>query len=212
MKTLAIACQKGGVGKSTTCANLLVAFEEAGTRVAAVSTDTQGSLVLWAEARRAGGKPVTVLPLAPARVAEAAADAASAGFDWLLIDTPPTRSTADVAGAIDAADLVLVPVPAELFDIAAARSTIDLCRSRKRPYAIVLSRAPASIGFGEPQVLRDARSALGGLGAVFAGAIVARRAHSLAMAAGSGVTEGGDEKAAREIRQLRDWIIQEVGR
>lgn len=43
---LAIASQKGGVGKSTICLNLAVAFAESGQRVVVVDTDPQGALNL----------------------------------------------------------------------------------------------------------------------------------------------------------------------
>lgn len=47
MKTVAIAVQKGGAGKTTIAVHLAVAAQQAGLRVALADTDPQGSAKAW---------------------------------------------------------------------------------------------------------------------------------------------------------------------
>ena len=56
-KTIAVAMQKGGVGKTTTTVNLAAALAEMGRRVLAVDLDPQGNLT-----QHAGFDPDTIDP------------------------------------------------------------------------------------------------------------------------------------------------------
>ena len=55
-KVIAVANQKGGVGKTTTCVNLGVSLAMAGKRVLLVDSDPQGSLTQSLDYRKPAKK------------------------------------------------------------------------------------------------------------------------------------------------------------
>ena len=76
------------------------------------------------------------LPLKTAArgVADVIKAAKRAGFDWVLVDTPPTM-TASVADAMRMATLVVVPCRPSVFDIEAVKETVAFARKMRKPYA-----------------------------------------------------------------------------
>jgi len=157
MRTLAIANQKGGVGKTTTAINLGTALAATGKRVIIFDTDPQGNAstgvdiapedrgvtsydVLVGERSLSGAIMPTKVPnlfIVPAnanlsgvetelmaglrpqhrlRDALAAFDAEETGpgFDYMLVDCPPSLNILTV-NALTAADAVLVPLQTEFF-------------------------------------------------------------------------------------------------
>jgi chromosome partitioning protein len=148
-RTVAVASQKGGVGKTTTVASLGAALVQLDQRVLLVDLDPQACLtfalgidpedlarsvhdVLVGRLRL----PEVVvrteegMDLAPATIELASAEAAlllrgarehalddalgdvRAGYDWILLDCPPTLGILTV-NALTAADEVLVPLQCE---------------------------------------------------------------------------------------------------
>lgn len=93
VRTIAVAAQKGGAGKTTITVHIAVAAMLAGERVAIVDTDPQRTALAWAQTR-AQDSPTVV---ATARVDEAKREAASDGFTILLIDTAPVAAAATSA-------------------------------------------------------------------------------------------------------------------
>jgi len=139
MRTIVLASQKGGSGKTTLAAHLAVALERSGDGdVVLIDTDPQGSLSAWwnkREAKVPAFADATVADL-PARLATLAAD----GFAWCIVDTPPAN-TAQNASVIAAADLVLIPTRPSPHDLDALGATLDLCRSADRRFVFVVNAA-----------------------------------------------------------------------
>src|SRR5207237_1136875 len=126
-------------------------------------------------------------------------------------DTPPTVSAA-VTDAIRAATLVIIPTRPTVFDLAAVRETIDLCRSARKPYAVVINAAPVKRDDQESPIVVQAREALGKLRVpVWGGQITQRANFLLSVAAGEGAREYAPESpAAAETARLWTAIVKSV--
>ena len=81
------------------------------------------------------------------------------GYEWVLIDTPPSLS-AVVDDAIKNATLVIIPARPGVFDVNAVQETIQTCRSARKPYAVVINGAPAERDGAESRIVAIAREAL----------------------------------------------------
>jgi chromosome partitioning protein len=135
-------------------------------------------------------------------------DAKREGYDWVLVDTPPNKSSL-VAEAIKHATLVIIPTRASLFDIAALQDTVAIARELRKPYAAVINAAPAKRGDAEAPVVADARGALNALQVpVWAGQITHRPELTLSLSTGEGAKEyDAGSQGADEMGRL--WTALE---
>ena len=108
MRSLALASQKGGAGKSTLVVHLAVEAMNAGETVRIIDTDPQGSSVAWGDAR--GIEPMVEATDA-GRIVDALKRAKRDGITFAIIDSAP-RASASLAGVLRAVDGVLVPCSA----------------------------------------------------------------------------------------------------
>jgi hypothetical protein len=100
MRTVALFKLKGGIGATTTVANLVSAFDDLGHRVAALDLDPQRSLSSWARLGE-GILSRTVEPVAEAgELAGKVADKQRGGTEVLLLDAPPGFVDAGLAAAL----------------------------------------------------------------------------------------------------------------
>ena len=164
-RTIAVASQKGGVGKTTTVASLGVALAELGQRVLLVDLDPQACLTfslgidpedlelsvhdVLTGAVRASQVITRVddgVDLLPATIDLALAEPAllarggrehtlddalgdvRAGYDWILLDCPPTLGILTV-NALTAADEVIVPLQCETLAHRGVGQLVETVRS-----------------------------------------------------------------------------------
>ncbi len=106
MKTLVLASQKGGVGKTTLAAHLAVAAEKAGNGPCVlIDTDPQASLAAWWNGRKADTPAFA--PVTPQELTRKLEALSQAGYAYAFIDTPPAI-TESIRAWVAQADFVLI--------------------------------------------------------------------------------------------------------
>jgi chromosome partitioning protein len=207
MNVIVFASRKGGSGKSTLTAHLAAHAHKTSRPCLLIDADPQASLTLW-HGLRGNGEPALRSGL---RGLADIIKAARRDYEWVFVDTPPVASAA-VNEAIRCATLVVIPTRPALFDLAAVRETIELCRAARRPYAVVVNAAPSKREDVESPIVAQAREGLATLRVpVWSGQITNRTNFSLALMAGEGVREyDAESAAAAEIGRLWGAISKSV--
>ena len=205
MKTLAIVCQKGGVGKTTLAVNLAVAAQAAGYAAAIADTDPQASCSFWCDTRATADIPIQ--PVFPVRLEHSLMALDQAGCDLAIIDTPPHAK--DVSSlAIAQADFVLIPTKLAAFDIAAMFESIGQCAARSKPFAVVFSMCPPQEGEEYAYVMKALADWHHEVCPVLIHHYIAYpRAQTTGQAAAEIDPHG---KAASEIAQLYDYTVKHL--
>lgn len=198
MKTILIASQKGGSGKTTLARNLAVAAAEAGRRVLCLDLDPQGSLRGWWESREAEA-PVMFDRDPEPGVLRASLAAARKQFDLCIIDTPPAAS-GWLQEAMGAADLVLIPVRPSPDDLRAVGTTLAAVNGSGMPFAFVLSQTPRA------RITEEAARVVAQHGRLAPVNLAQRVAYAETGATGRGVTETRDKKARAEVFALWNYV------
>ena len=208
MNVIVFASRKGGSGKSTLAAHLAAHVHKTTKPCLLVDADPQGSLTLWHKLR---GTNEPAIKTAVNSVSGIIAAAKRDGYEWVFIDTPPNLS-AVVDDAIKNATMVVIPARPGVFDVNAVQETIQMCRSARKPYAVVLNGAPAKRDGAESPLCTQARDSLETLRApVWFGQITHRTTYSLALAGGQGAREfDAESQAASEIARPFNSIERSV--
>ncbi len=254
-RIIAIANQKGGVGKTTTAVNLGAALSEKGCAVLVIDLDPQGNAstgmgippearektiydVLSGECTIAEAIFETSIPklhAIPSTVDLSSADidlisnenrstllrralsaetVKSLGFDYILIDCPPSLSLLTV-NAMVAADSVLMPLQSEFYALEGLSQlllTIRQIRESANPNlrieGIVLTMYDSRNNLSQ-QVEQDARSNLGDL--VFQTRIPRNVRLSEAPSFALSIMDyDSNSRGAVAYRELADEILQNV--
>ena len=208
MKTVSVASQKGGCGKSTLSRHGSVILPNS----ILLDLDPQGTTRRWLKRREDGGvyEPRTLIAT-PARAAEAARKAEEVGCEWLVVDTPPEHDDQRaIRAAIEIADYVLIPCKPSPDDMDVIPKTVKLARDSGKPFGIVMTMFRHS-GFDEAacQLMEKLADRLQGDFAPVR--IVNRVAYVQSVYEAKAVTEYAPKsQAAAEIRKLWDWVAERV--
>ena len=196
MKTLAVICQKGGVGKTTLARNLAVYAHLSRWHVVLIDIDPQASAANWNEAREEGQRlDVVKADISQLRAALVAAQRRNA--ELAILDTPPRMESAQ-AHAADLADYLLIPTRPAFDDLKATLPTLAIARDSGKPFATVLNFAPHG-----HLVSGQAREILEGLSFPVLPNVIHQYAAFWHSAEGSSVIEHDPEgHAANEIKTL----------
>lgn len=200
MRTLAVAMQKGGVGKSWLTRSLSVAASLEGLNVLVIDMDSQQSTVAWSERRKA---ETPLVQFSTERELPAILKRAEdSGCDVVFIDTPPARST-ETPAAVDSADMVLIPCTPDIEAFEQIARTERLARLAGKPAFAVLTMTQPS-GKSEQDIGQEIFASLNLDMAL--PSIARLKAHRDAAREGKTATEtepGG--RAAQEIAAL--WVF-----
>lgn len=193
-KTIAIVSRKGGVGKSTICANLAVLAIDS----TILDCDDQATLADWGD-RRSQLYP-KIVSIAAKR---ATAYLQTSDTQWNFIDTPGTLN-AEVIEVMKASDFVLVVLRYGQFELDSVSTTLSAIQVTDKPAAIVLNHLHPNAKIQE--LIKDLESA--GFGVPIAPVVVRFRSDfQNAAVQGMGVTElSKSSKASQEIIQLWEWL------
>jgi chromosome partitioning protein len=141
MKTIVIANQKGGSGKSTTTVHLAVAAEFAGDGPVVISdADPQGSTVDWFNQRKKSGlETPRYAPLTLSGLSSHTQALEDAGAKYLFIDTAPSIGVVN-SDLFAVADLILIPLNPTPTDLRALVKGLPSIKKSGKPFNFMLAR------------------------------------------------------------------------
>jgi chromosome partitioning protein len=199
MKTIVLASQKGGAGKTTLAAHLAVAAEKAGDGPCVlIDTDPPASLASWWNARK--DETPSFAPTTLKELPDKLEALSKAGFAYAFIDTPPAIIES-IRTVVNQADFVLIPTRPSPHDLRAVGRTVELVADAQRHFAFAVTQAKTN-----SRLTVQAMAALSEHGVVAAAIVHDRVDYGASMIDGRAVLEIGSRgRSAGEVVEL--WSI-----
>jgi chromosome partitioning protein len=207
---IAVANQKGGVGKTTVALSLAAAIEDSSGSVVVFDADPQQSAM---EIASAGSLPFEVRPALS--TAELMSIAQVRGFDTVLIDLPGNLTDTPVLGEVLAgSDFGIIPVIPERAAILPTQRTARLIAENNLPYKILVNLVDPLRG---PAPVEQLQELLDGLGLPHFSSFIRRYvAHPQSQLDGVPVTAYRGDRSWRaavdDVRRVQVELLIELGR
>ena len=155
MKTVLIANQKGGCGKTLTAITLASALVQRGYKVTLADTDPQQSSLTWLKQR-----PKTALEIQGVDwSAQTLFSNVPKKTDWLIIDSQGTFDIKHTKQILAETDLLIIPIQASFFDVHSSQQfrqrLDDIKRIRKNKIEIVFIANRVKTSKLHQQMLQD---------------------------------------------------------
>ena len=209
MKTIVIANQKGGSGKSTITVHLAAAAELAGDGPVVISdTDPQGTAADWFNQRKkASIETPRYSALTLSDLQGRIKALGDAGASYLFIDTAPSIGAVN-EDLFKLADLVLIPLNPTPADLRALVKGLPLVRKSGKPFQFVLTRVRPNLRNNDGTAI-----ALDALGLVLTTRMHERVIYAEAFAHGKTALETDPKgTAAQELKALWSEVKEKMER